>query len=189
MPATKEEIAVEFRKLVLRHGYRRAAVEDVAHSLRISKKTIYDFFASKEDLYRCAVELWALEQRRRVESMLTETTALGRIVQAASLAFADARLGFESNPYQDSTEPAEILADVNAQVFGPMIRDLLVQGNASGELRVVDPGMTASFVVAIGTEAVRMLGEDPASDPEEAALEAIRRLVAGVVPWETSCHA
>ncbi len=186
MPATKDEIAIEFRKLVLRYGYRRAAVEDVAHSLRISKKTIYDFFGSKEDLYRYAVELWATEQRRRVESMLTETTALGRIAQATSIAFADARRGFESNPYEDETEPPEIVAQVNARVFGPMIHDLLVQGKASGEFHVEDPDMTAAFVVAIGTEAVRMLCEDPSSRPEEAALDAIRRLVAGEVEKEES---
>lgn len=186
MPATKDEIAMEFRKLVLRYGYRRAAVEDVARSLRISKKTIYDFFPSKEDLYRYAVELWATEQRRHVESMLTETTALRRIAQMTSIAFADARRGFESNPYQDATEPPEILAQVNARVFGPMIRDLLVQGNASGEFHVEDPDMTAAFGVAIGTEAVRMLREDPSSRPEEAALDAIRRLVVGAVQKEGS---
>ena len=140
MPATRDEIAVEFRKLVLRYGYRRAAVEDVARVLRISKKTIYEAFPSKEDLYRYAIELWATEQRRHVESMLTETTALGRIAQVTSIAFADARRGFETNPYQDSSEPPEILAQVNAQVFGPMIRDLLVQGNASGEFVRGGPG-------------------------------------------------
>jgi AcrR family transcriptional regulator len=181
MPATKDEIAVEFRKVVLRHGFRRAAVEDVARSLRISKKTIYDFFGSKEDLYGYAVELWAAEQRRHVESMLTETTALGRITQVTSIAFADARRGFASNPHDDATEPPEILARVNARVFKPMIRDLLMQGNASGELCVEDPDMTAAFFVAIGTEAVRMLREDPSSRPEGAALDAIRRLVPGTV--------
>lgn len=186
MPATKDEIAMEFRKLVLRYGYRRAAVEDVARALRISKKTIYEVFPSKEDLYRYAVELWATEQRRHVESMLTETTVLGRIQQATSIAFADARRGFVTNPYQDSSEPPEILAQVNAQVFGPMIRDLLVQGNASGEFHVEDPDMTAAFGMAIGTEAVRMIGEDPSSHPEDAALDAIGRLVAGTVQKEAS---
>jgi AcrR family transcriptional regulator len=170
---------MEFRRQVLRYGYRRAAVEDVARVLRISKKTIYEAFPSKEDLYRSAIELWATEQRRHVESMLTETSALGRIAQVTSIAFADARSGFESNPYQDATEPPEILAQVNARVFGPMIRDLLVQGNASGEFHVEDPDMTAAFFVAIGTEAVRMFREDPSSHPEEAALDAMRRLVVG----------
>ena len=184
MPATNDEIATEFRSQVLRHGYRRAAVEDVARALRISKKTIYEAFASKEELYRYAVKLWANEQRRHVESMLTEAPALGRIAQVTSIAFADARRGFADNPYHDSSEPPEIVAEVNAQVFGPMIRDLLEQGNASGEFGVEDPATTAAFVVAIGTEAVRMLREDPSSQPEDAALDALRRLVIGEVQEE-----
>ncbi|MDI6901721.1 MAG: helix-turn-helix domain-containing protein [Anaerosomatales bacterium] len=184
MPATKDEIATEFRAQVLRYGYRRAAVEDVARSLRISKKTIYDFFRSKEDLYRYAIELWATEQRRAVESMLTETTALGRIEQATAIAFAEARRGFEANPFQDATEPPEIVDEVNARVFGPMIRDLLAQGVESGEFSIPDVDMTTAFAVAIGTEAVRMLGDDPAGHAEEAALDAIRRLVGGTAAKE-----
>jgi AcrR family transcriptional regulator len=181
MSATKDEIARTFSALVTRFGYRRTSVEDVARALHISKKTIYDFFSSKEDLYRYAIELWAKEQRARVESLLTEPTALGRIAQATSIAFADARRGFEANPLGDDTESPEIVAEVNTKVFGPIIRDLIVQGNATGEFAVADPERTAAFGVAIGVEAVRMLREDPSSHAEEAALDAMRRLVAGVV--------
>lgn len=179
MPPTKDDIALEFRKLVLRYGYSRAAVEDVARALHISKKTIYDLHGNKEGLYRNAVELWAKEQRARVESLLTEASAIGRIVQVISIAFADARQGFAAITHHDDTEPPEILNEVNARVFGPMIRDLIEAGNASGEFAVKDPGMTAAFGVAIGTEAVRMLREDPSGKPEEAAIEAFRRLIVG----------
>jgi len=181
VPATKDQIATEFRSLVLRYGYRRAAVEDVARALHISKKTIYELFPSKRELYRCAVELWARDQRHRVESLLTAPTVLERIEQAVAAAFADARRGFSANPYDDDSEPPEIVNDVNAQVFAPMVQGLIEQGNAYGELHVEDPETTAAFVVAIGTEAVRRLRDDPEGDAEAAALAAVRRLVAGVV--------
>lgn len=181
MPATKDDIARTFGQLVARFGYRRSSVEDVARTLHISKTTIYDFFSSKEDLHRYTVEVWAQEQRARVQSLLTETTALGRIAQAASIAFADARRAFETGPYGDATEPPEIVADVNARVFGPMVEGLIVQGNIAVEFHVADPKTTAAFVMAIGVEAIRRLREDPSSDPEPAALDAIRRLIAGVV--------
>jgi AcrR family transcriptional regulator len=156
MPATKDEIARTFSGLVARFGYRRTAVEDVARALRISKKTVYDSFSSKEDLYRYAIELWATEQRARVESMLSAPTALGRIEQASSIAFADVRRGLEAAPGADTTEPPEIAAEVNERVFGPLIRDLIVQGNAAGEFAVADPETTAAFAVAIGVEAVQL---------------------------------
>jgi AcrR family transcriptional regulator len=177
MPASKDQIATEFRGVVLRYGYRRAAVEDVARKLHISKKTIYQLFPSKEELYRYAVELWAREQRRRVESLLTTSAAVDRIEQCVAIAFADARRGFGATPHDDGSEPSEIVEQVNEQVFGPMIRDLIEQGNATGDLRVEDPDMTAAFVVAIGTEAVRRLRDAPDSSAEAAALGAIRRLL------------
>lgn len=184
MPATRDEIAGAFSELALRYGYRRASVDDLARALHISKQTIYEHFGTKKDLYRASVELWAMQQREHVESVLAETSALGRIVEVTGIAFADARRGFEANPSQDPSEPPEIVAEVNARVFGPMVQGLIVQGNEAGELHVDDPEMTAAFAMAIGTEAIRMMRADPSSRAPEAALNAIRRLVAGVMNKE-----
>jgi len=179
MPASREEIAAAFGELALRYGYRRASVDDVARALHISKQTIYEHFGTKKGLYRASVELWATQQRRSVEARLTETSALGRIVEVTRIAFDDARRGFEANPRQGAGEPPEIVAEVNSRVFGPMVRDLIAQGNEAGEFHVEDPEMTAAFAMAIGMEAVRMLRADPSSTAPEAALDALRRLVAG----------
>ena len=69
MPASKDEIALAFLGLAVRYGFRRTAVEDVARALRISKKTIYAYFPSKEALVEYALELAALQQRQRVEPL------------------------------------------------------------------------------------------------------------------------
>lgn len=178
MPATKDEIAKKFSELAFRFGYRRTAVEDVARELHISKKTIYDHFSSKDDLLHYALELGAREQRARVESLLTQTTVLGRMQQVVGIALADARRFFESRPHEEMVEPPEIQAQVNALVFGPMVRDLLVEGVVTGEFDMPDPDATAAFAVAMGVEAVRMIRDDPSSHPEAALLDALRRLVA-----------
>ena len=179
MPATKDEIALTFMGLAVRHGFRRTAVEDVAKALRISKKTIYEYFPSKDALLEYALELGALEQRRRVESLLTETTALGRSLEVTRIALSDARAGFAQNPGVDLVEPPEIQTRVNDRVYGPMIRDLLAEGNATGEFKIADVDLTSRFVQAIGMEAVRRIHDDPESHPEEATVEAIRRLMTG----------
>ena len=178
MPPTKDEIAAAFGQLALRYGYRRAAVDDLARVLHISKQTIYEHFGAKEGLYRASVELWATQQRQRVESLLTETSALGRIAEVTAIAFADARRSFEADPHQEVAEQPEIVAEVNTRVFGPMVCDLIVQGNETGELRVKDPEMTAAFAVAIVVDAVRMMRDDPSGRVQEAALEAMSHLVA-----------
>ncbi len=179
MPATKDEIALTFMAMAVRFGFRRTAVEDVARALRISKKTIYEYFPSKEAMLEYALELAALEQRRRVESLLTETTALGRSLEITRIALSDARAGFAAHPGLDLAEPPELQTRVNDRVYGPMIRDLLEQGVAAGEFEVADVDLTSRFVQAVGMEAVRQIHDDPASHPESAAVEAIRRLITG----------
>ena len=178
MPASKDEIALAFLALAMRHGFRRTAVEDVARTLRISKKTIYESFSSKDGVLEYALELSALQQRRRVESLLTEATALGRALQVTRIALSDARAAFAQNPGLDLVDPG-IQAQVNDRVYGPMVRDLLEQGVAAGEFEVTDPEMTSRFVQAVGMEAVRQIHDDPESRPEEATIEAIRRLIVG----------
>jgi AcrR family transcriptional regulator len=165
--------------VAVRFGFRRTAVEDVARQLRISKKTIYEYFPSKDAMLEYALELAALEQRRRVESLLTETTALGRVLQVTSIALADARVAFAQNPTLEIAEPPEVQTRVNDRVYGPMVRDLLEQGVAAGEFEVADVDLTSRFVQAIGMEAVRQIHDDLASHPEEATVEAIRRLITG----------
>jgi TetR/AcrR family transcriptional regulator, cholesterol catabolism regulator len=179
MPATKDEIALTFMTLAFRFGFRRTAVEDVARQLQISKKTIYEYFPTKDALLEYALELAALEQRRRVESLLTEDTALGRALQVTSIALADARAGFAQNPGVELAEPPELQTRVNDRVYGPMVRAVLEQGIAAGEFAVADVDLTSRFVQAIGTEAVRQIHDDPASHPEEATIQAIRRLITG----------
>ena len=76
-------------------------------------------------------------------------------------------------------EPPELQTRVNDRVYGPMVRDLLAQGVAAGEFEVADIDLTSRFVQAIGMEAVRQIHDDPESHPEEATVEAIRRLITG----------
>jgi AcrR family transcriptional regulator len=179
VPATKDEIALTFMGLAVRYGFRRTAVEDVAKALRISKKTIYEHFPSKDALLEYALELGALEQRRRVESLLTEATALGRALEVARIALSDARAGFAQNPGVELVDPPEIQTRVNDRVYGPMVRDLLAQGVAAGEFQIADIDVTSRFVQAIGMEAVRQIHDDPESHHEEATVLAIRRLITG----------
>ena len=189
MPATRDEIALSFMGLAVRYGFKRTAVEDVARALRISKKTIYEYFPSKDAMLEYALELAALEQRRRVESLLTESTALGRALQVTSIALGDARAAFEQNPGLEIAAPPELQTRVNDRVYGPMVRDLLEQGVAAGEFQVVDVDLTSRFVQAIGMEAVRQIHDDPASHPEEATVQAIRRLITGESPAPTPAAA
>jgi AcrR family transcriptional regulator len=178
MPANRDEIAATFMAVAFRYGFKRTSVEDVARALRISKKTIYEAFPSKEAMLEYALELAALEQRRSVEARLTETSALGRALETVRMALADARAGFAANPTVELVDP-DLQAEVNDRVYGPMVRDLLESGVTAGAFQVADVELTSRFVMAVGMEAVRQIHDDPAGRPEEAAVEAVRRMIVG----------
>lgn len=74
-------------------------------------------------------------------------------------------------------EPAEVTAQVNDQVFKPILRELVAAGVATGEFAVPDIDFTAACCMAVGMEAVRLIQEDPSRRPEAAALDAVQRLL------------
>lgn len=177
MSSTKDEMARTFLALADRYGYRRATVEEVAARCRISKKTLYEAFASKAALYEYALGLWAEEQRAAVEARLTARSPEGRLAQWVELAFADAREAARSDRSGAADGPADLVTEVNERVFAPLITDLLVRGNEEGSWTVADPEMTARFCVAVGVEGIARLLRDPGSDTEAATLETISRIV------------
>jgi AcrR family transcriptional regulator len=178
MPATRDDIARQFMALAFHYGYRRTSIDDVARALRISKTTVYEHFASKEVLLAEAVALAARGQRASVEARLTGATALERVTEVIGAALADVRAFYTSDPHPEMVEPAEMTARVNAEVYEPMVRDIIAAGVASGELDVPDVDLAAAFVMAIGMEAVRRIRLDPASRPEDAMTDAVLRMLA-----------
>ncbi|MGB8385096.1 MAG: helix-turn-helix domain-containing protein [Dermatophilaceae bacterium] len=185
MRTTKNDIARSFMGQVARFGYRRSSVDDVAKDLRVSKKTIYGHFRSKEQLYAYAVAQWAAEQRARVESRLSQTSAAGQLREVIGLAFEDAAAGFAAtNRGQGWTHPPELLAQANDRVFAPWIRDLIIQGNQAGEFDVDDPDLMTAFGMAIAMEGMRRLADNTDDNPVDEVTAAIMRLVTRNPPKE-----
>lgn len=184
MAAVEENLAATFFELVLRYGYRRATLDDVARLCRVSKKTIYDRFPSKEILFEHALDHWARGQRASVEARLT-TAPADQLREVVAFAFADARAAASAGPSGAAApfmeEPFDIVTEVNERVFAPMVVDLIRRGNAEGAWHVEDPETTARFCVVVGIEAVNQLRRGQGRDPEAAALTAMLRLI-GAAP-------
>lgn len=63
--ATKEEIIRATQELISRNGIRAVRVDEIAQTLGISKRTLYEMFADKTDLVQaCLVEMGRLRQQR-----------------------------------------------------------------------------------------------------------------------------
>ncbi len=53
---TKERIKQQAHTLLMRYGIRSVSMDDIANGIGISKKTIYQFYADKDELVKAVVE-------------------------------------------------------------------------------------------------------------------------------------
>ncbi|WP_020596028.1 TetR/AcrR family transcriptional regulator [Spirosoma panaciterrae] len=67
----KERIIAEARHLFNQFGVRTVRLEDIAQELGISKKTVYQYFASKEELVQRMLENQLNENLREATAILT----------------------------------------------------------------------------------------------------------------------
>ena len=61
--ATKEEIIRITQALIARNGIRAVRVDEIAQTLGISKRTLYEMFADKEDLVSACLDFMCHQQQ------------------------------------------------------------------------------------------------------------------------------
>lgn len=64
--ATKEEIIQATQELISRNGIRAVRVDEIAQTLGISKRTLYEMFADKDDLVNACLEAMNCQQQQRI---------------------------------------------------------------------------------------------------------------------------
>ena len=106
--ATKEEIIRTTQDLIARNGIRAVRVDEIAQMLGISKRTLYEMFADKNDLIGACLTNMARQQRKTLAS---NRRRCGNPLQKALRV---------ANTYQDNlyTVDASVLADIrNKDLF------------------------------------------------------------------------
>ena len=74
----------EAERISLNQGFRRLNIDDLARTLRISKKTIYDFFPSKEELFFAALNRRASRLVQQLKVIVASQDSAGDKLYAAS---------------------------------------------------------------------------------------------------------
>lgn len=64
--ATKEEIIRTTQEFISRNGIRAVRVDEIAQTLGISKRTLYEMFADKNDLIGACLDAMRDEQQQRI---------------------------------------------------------------------------------------------------------------------------
>ncbi|MHB8636003.1 MAG: TetR/AcrR family transcriptional regulator [Fimbriimonadaceae bacterium] len=75
--STRDVILDAMDGLMARYGFRKTTVEDVAKAARVSRRTIYTYFASKEELGLASIERVANTAQAHMRQELATTGDIG----------------------------------------------------------------------------------------------------------------
>jgi TetR/AcrR family transcriptional regulator, mexJK operon transcriptional repressor len=175
-----EAIARAALRLFLADGYERTSVDAIAAEAGVSKRTIYNRYGDKENLFLSVLrETFAAMLatfRRMADAQLTEVTDVEReltaFIREAALTlttnperFALIRLILAEAPYF----PALLRAEVGQQGMHGTLARILARLAQAGTLAVPDPAQAAQHLYALtfGLVSDRSLyGAVPLSDAE-----------------------
>jgi AcrR family transcriptional regulator len=178
MSAAQNEIAEVFRRRVEEVGYAKATLDDVARSLKMSKKTIYVHFDGKREIYAYIVERQAAQEKARLKALLAALpTCAARVEAAVRIVIDMGRRHVEETGREEWLAQYEVAADAFRKANGDLIRELVQAGMDAGEFAPGDAALVEQMVTAMVIEYLLVVREDPSYDRDEELLARIIRFI------------
>ncbi len=153
---TRENQLLAFaRGLFARQGYERTALRDISDAAGITKAALYYYFPNKEALYeRVVLESLQLLVDDVSAAVARATTPVARIrafmeASAGSIDKERDRWIAGSNAFWQAAKDGQRLAALALRDrYEGLLRQFILEGVASGELRAVDPAMAGRFLLS-----------------------------------------
>jgi AcrR family transcriptional regulator len=178
MKDRKETIANSFQKYFNHFGFKKTSVDDVARELKISKKTIYQHFSSKEEIFYYIVSRIARQYRRKMERELEAyPTYRERIEQLVQMVFTESRKWLKENDAFEFKYKYEIATLAFQDTYAELIAELVQGGMEAGEFSVSQVSLTGRFIHGIISESMDLLQSDLELNVEDETLHAIFKLL------------
>jgi AcrR family transcriptional regulator len=178
MSAVKDQIADSFQKRFNYFGMKKTSVDEVAKELHISKKTIYQHFSTKEEVFYYVVTRGARQYRvsmeKDLEAYASYPKKLERLIQ---LIFTESRKWLKKNDAFEFKYKYEIAGLAFRDTYTELVADLVQKGIDAGEFSVQPVEMTVRFIRGIITESMNALVAQPELRAENGAIEAILKLL------------
>jgi AcrR family transcriptional regulator len=169
---TRQRLLEAGWRLFREHGYDDTTVAEIAEAADVAKGTLFNYFATKESLLD-QVSLWRFEQlgNRLLEVQDAPESVLGRI-KLMMRAMADE---YTSDP---NLARHMFLARIGAPMhreqahrLGSLMHDLVVQGQANGEIRDdVDAHLIARLLMTCWFHPFARWWHEDGDRPEEIQL-------------------
>jgi AcrR family transcriptional regulator len=174
----KDQIADAFQRHFSHFGFQKTSIDQVSKELKISKKTVYQYFDTKEKIFYYIVHRIALDYCRKMERSLAKHRAVrAKISHLLDMIFSESKKWLRANDAFEFRYKHEIGELAFRDAYEDLLKRLIRSGMESGEFPRRDVDTTLNFIQGILGEAMKLLSKNPKSPVEEQAEQAIFRML------------
>ncbi|MEP6719960.1 MAG: TetR/AcrR family transcriptional regulator [Variovorax sp.] len=154
-PARENQLLAIARRLFARDGYERTSLRDIAEAADITKAALYYYFPNKEALYERVVleSMQALvdDVSAAVAAADSPTGRIRAFMRSSAVVFDLARDRWiaGSRAFREGSRGGQHLAAITLRDrYESLLRQCIVEGIASGEVRAIDPAIAGRFLLS-----------------------------------------
>ena len=176
--AQKQAIADAFKKHFQHFGFKKTSVDDISDELHISKKTIYQYFSTKEEIFYYVVSQIARQYLKGMETDLKQfPTWREKFAQLIHMIFNEARKWLKENDAFEFRYKYEIAELAFKDAYSELMKQLLQQGIEAGEFASAPVDLTVRMIQGMISESMRLVSANPDLAVEEHLSGAILKLL------------
>jgi len=176
--AQKQAIADAFKKHFQHFGFKKTSMDDISNELHVSKKTIYQYFSTKEEIFYYVVSQIAHQYLKSMESDLKQFPAYReKLTHLIQMIFGEAKKWLKQNDAFEFRYKYEIAELAFKDAYSELMKQLLQQGIEAGEFSPVPVDLTVRMMQGMISESMRLATANPDLAVEEHLTGAILKLV------------
>lgn len=175
---TREKIAERFKTHFDHFGFKKTSVDDIAKELKISKKTIYQFFTSKEKIFYYVISNVARGIRKGMEKQLKAYPShQKRLEVLIRMIFDKSRTWLHQNDAFEFKYKYEIAALAFKDAFSSLLKEIISKGMETGDFNEGPVDLKISFIQGIITEAMNLLTANPELAIEDEVISSVGKIL------------
>lgn len=152
----RDEIIECFGKHVCHYGFKKTSINDIAKELKVSKKTIYSLFDSKDQLFYHVILKHANKIKERLQKDLASHRSNKRTIEhLIELIFEHSSKKTKRKQDLDELATFKIAELAFKDACTDITKEALQNGIEKGEFKNVDIPLTLDFISAILSEGVK----------------------------------
>ena len=151
----REQVVQSARQVFARYGYKKTALDDIAHEARKGKSTIYYYFKSKDEIFKAVIDTEAEIRKQAIEKEISQITdsrlKLKTYIYVRMLTLKMVVNYYEAikNDLLDNLYFVNSLRDDHFEEEILQVKTMLLEGVEIGEFTIENPDLTAKTIVTL----------------------------------------